>query len=184
MYYTDLSIITKAFLRRLRNQTIGDFAHDHPRNRSLIRIISMNIFLLKRLSPIFCLRNTLFFPAVCLIGLNIFYLFIFARQKYVNRLEWLEPGSQFEMFLPHLEGVQEIGYLTDKNFTREHNDGIYLQSQYFLAPRLVKEGDHGDRFNIIDSENIDFIRNAFFTTQSERLANNAYGQALMKRRIP
>jgi hypothetical protein len=130
------------------------------------------------------LKNIFLLFTAGLIGLNSFYLFVFIRQKQAHHLEWLEPGYQFHTFAPHLEGESELGYITDKTITREVNDGVYLQAQYFLAPLLVKEGYHRDRFNIIDSENVVFIRKAFLSTKSERVGNNAYGQALMRRRSP
>lgn len=129
-------------------------------------------------------QNLILIFSTGLIILNAFYLFIFTCQKYVNRMDWVEPGYQFHMFLPHLDNITELGYITDKTLTREVNDGIYLQSQYFLAPRLIKEGYHADQFNILDTDNPDFIRKTYLATKSQRVANNVYGQALIKKGTP
>ena len=117
-----------------------------------------------------------------LIGINIFYFYVYRQNKKVEEARSIEPGYQFLEFRPYLENIKTIGYITQKSLERESNDGIYLQAQYFLAPTIIKQGEWPGTYNIIDSEDINFLIEQFRATNSRRIANNLYGQALIKRK--
>jgi len=77
---------------------------------------------------------TIFFLCI-----NCFYFFIHTMSRVANKnpLMLLEPGYQYESFLEPLKYVKRVGYLTDKEISREKNDGYYLMAQYYLAPTIV-----------------------------------------------
>lgn len=126
-------------------------------------------------------KNLIIVLALLLCGYNLFYLGIYAGQKYRDKTVYLEPGSQFETFAPHLVGVEKIGYLTDKDLSREKNDGTYLQAQYYLAP-VVIDPKKTHQYNIIDATNMAYIVQTLRETRGKRLTYNSYGQALIKGR--
>ncbi|MCA9399365.1 MAG: hypothetical protein KC618_06425 [Candidatus Omnitrophica bacterium] len=131
------------------------------------------------------LHSLLSLICLLLVANNIKYVFVFimSRQKVLNEV-YFEPGYQFHTFLPHLKGVEKAGYVTDLSINRESNDGAYLQAQYYLAPTILELEDINYPYFIIDSKNTDFIIRTIKETKARRLANNEYGQALMKRPAP
>jgi hypothetical protein len=110
---------------------------------------------------------------------------LYIAKKYSQyKMEDLEPGMQFATFKPHLEGVREAGYLTDRATSREQISEAFLQAQYYLAPTTftINEGPYA--YAILDSQNREFIIKALQEMRATRLSNNAYGQALLKRKAP
>jgi len=115
---------------------------------------------------------------------NAFFLTVFILRKYSENLgEYLEPGSQFSSFKKELVGIKRAGYLTDKDMSRKNNDGFFLQAQYYLAPTILELNKVNDEFNIIDSLDLTFIISTMRSLNSKRVANNEFGQALIKRRF-
>lgn len=126
-------------------------------------------------------RGLIIILALALIPVNIFYYSVFIYRKMVMKVAWIEPGYQFHHFQKFIQGEKTIGYITDKTLSREKNDGAYLQAQYYLAPVVVDSSSFDYRYNIVDSENIPFLVRTFKNLNSKRIANNKYGQALIKR---
>lgn len=118
---------------------------------------------------------------IIFIGIHGFYLFVYIMNQTTNRLPAVEPGLQFESFVPFLKGVEQAGYVTDKDMSRENNDGIYLQAQFFLAPTVLQLNAARPQHIIIDSTNLKFIISTMKYLNARRLTNNEYGQALLKR---
>lgn len=99
-----------------------------------------------------------------------------------SHLPYYEPGYQFLEFRPFLKDVSTIGYMTEKDLSREGNDGVYLQAQYFLAPAIV-ELTHDKQFVILDI-GLDPMQIviAMQRLNGKRLVSTEYGQALILRK--
>lgn len=72
--------------------------------------------------------------------------------------------------------------MTEKDLSREGNDGVYLQAQYFLAPAIV-ELTHDKQFVILDI-GLDPMQIviAMQRLNGKRLVSTEYGQALILRK--
>jgi len=135
----------------------------------------------------------IFLGSMLLIGTNLYFLCAFLGKKYTEATEYYEPGAQFSMFKPHLSGVKKMGYITNKNLSREKSDGIWLQAQYYLAPTIlmptqlsptdVTIKDFKYEYNIIDATTVQYGVAIFRRTDPILIANNEYGQALVQRRM-
>ncbi len=137
------------------------------------------------LKYLFSLNGAIASLCLCLIIYNIFHAGVYCIKKYHENLNlpvYLEPGTQFETFKPFLKNEKRAGYLTSKAITREDNDGILLQAQYFLAPTILELQDDSHLFSIIDSEDPPYIVKTIKTLNAMRTTNNEYGQALLLRR--
>lgn len=131
-------------------------------------------------------RNFMILTLTCgLAASNVFFLTVHTHNKYRDKTPVdFEPGLQFAMMKDILRndpGLTEVGWLTDKDMSREKNDGIFLQAQYFLAPLLVRLGEEDHRYIVIDSVNIPYLVPTIKRLKSMRLTNNEYGQALLRR---
>ena len=115
---------------------------------------------------------------------NCFFLFTYCMRKYSEYRalgNYLEPGSQFASFKEFTSAHKWIGYITNKQTSREHNDGFYLQAQYYLAPTIIDLGNADYPLVIVDSLDFDYIVNTIKILKGKRLANTEYGQALILR---
>lgn len=132
------------------------------------------------------LKSIITVLAIILICQNAFYLFVKIKAEAMKRPLMYEPGYQFVSFKPILNDVKRIGYLTDKNMSREKNDGFFLQAQYFLAPTIIGLNKPQFKYNIIDftgSGHVDHpqINEALKILRSLPVAQSNYGQALVTR---
>ena len=138
--------------------------------------------MLKKNLPI---KNILLLLAVALIAVNLFYTGLFIRNKRHAIFNlYFEPGYQFLMMKDYLKNVETIGYLTNNDVSRENNDGAFLQAQYFLAPTLLQLQAENHEFLIIDSHNVPYIVATIRRLSAPRIANNEYGQALLRKINP
>jgi hypothetical protein len=127
------------------------------------------------------IKTYIILASIAVMGSNMFYLFVYGMRQHIHPTEWVEPGDQFRKFRPFLDGEFSVGYLTNEPQKRENNDGFFLQAQYYLAPTIVQLNDPDNKYNIVDSEDINYIRFVFTQTNSKKVTNNPYGQALIVR---
>ena len=138
--------------------------------------------MLKKFFSLFLkLRTYIVLASIYFLGTNMFYLFVYGMRQHIHPVDWVEPGDQFRDFRPHLKGQKSVGYLTSKMQKRDNNDGFFLQAQYYLAPVIVQLNDPDNEYNILDSEDMNYIRFVFANTNSKKITNNSYGQALIRK---
>ena len=131
---------------------------------------------------IFRLENIALSLAIILIAVNLFFTGVYIRTKiHYPYPFYYEPGYQFNKFKSKLKGVKEIGYLTNKDLSREKNDGIFLQAQYFLAPTILKMNDPNHVLNILDYSNQVFLFYQIKSLHAIPLVDDLYGQVLILR---
>jgi len=120
---------------------------------------------------------------VLMLAVNSF--FMVAHISYSHKNKWdfyYEPGYQFNNFRPKLKGIRSVGYITNKDMSRENNDGAFLQAQYFLAPTVLRLDEVDEDLNILDYWETTFIIYQMRALKSKRIASNNYGQALVQKR--
>ena len=137
------------------------------------------------IKKLFSLNGIIISFCIILIFFNLFHIGVYSVKKYYENQRlpvYLEPGTQFEKFKPFLKDIKTAGYITNKAITREDNDGILLQAQYFLAPTILELQSKEHLFSIIDSEDPKFIIQTIRSLNAMRMTNNEYGQALLLKR--
>ncbi|OGX28269.1 MAG: hypothetical protein A2787_02290 [Omnitrophica WOR_2 bacterium RIFCSPHIGHO2_01_FULL_48_9] len=74
---------------------------------------------------------------------------------FINKnLVFAEPGREFADLADDLQGVEKVGFLTDKDMSPEKNDGLFLQAQYRLAPTVLDLGNAQHPLLIFDCQNV------------------------------
>ncbi len=128
--------------------------------------------------------NTLILALTCgLLIHNIISLYISVMAHVASGYStYYEPGYQFLTFKPKLAGIERVGYLTSKDMSREKNDGIFLQAQYFLAPTILELNRPNPVFNIVDFPDYTILPMVLRKINARPVAHNDYGQALTQRK--
>ena len=139
--------------------------------------------MLSFLKRIFSVKNLISCLAIAFIGLNLFYLWANLMVKLrLKDTKILEPGTQFVMFKEKLAGLREIGYLTNKDMSEEHNDGEFLQAQYMLAPVILRLNQPARTLNILDYKNPVFAVFQMENLNAKPLVTSPYGKVLVESR--
>jgi len=121
--------------------------------------------------------------SILLIISNTFFLGVNTISRYTKNVIPFEPGFQFFHIKEKLGQLKQIGYLTNKDMTREHNDGIYLQAQYFLAPTILDLNNSKYRLLIMDYPNKTFLVYMLRKLRYVPMSENGYGQVLVVKRL-
>ncbi|MCA9400637.1 MAG: hypothetical protein KC713_03350 [Candidatus Omnitrophica bacterium] len=125
-------------------------------------------------------RKTLItIAAVVLIPFNLFYMYVYIM-KNLSQLDpmFAQPGFQFANFQEELKGVKRVGFLTNKNITREDNDGHYLQAQFILAPTILELNNNNHEFLILDYTHQYFVFYMIKTLNLKPIDDTGYMKVL------
>lgn len=120
---------------------------------------------------------------VYMIGMTCFYLLANYKVKSRDKdVKIIEPGTQFEPFIAKLEGITQVGYLTNKDMSEEKNDGTFLQAQYMLAPTILKLNEEHPKLNVLDYTSPVYTVFTLRSLRSAPIASSPYGQVLAERK--
>ncbi len=125
------------------------------------------------------------FSLLLIVHQSLAFKYFQERLFFRNRsLRLLEPGSNFADFKAHLNKVQRVGFLTDKDMSPEANDGIFLAAQCQLAPTALDLDNSDHVLIIIDPQNfltgLELAQRAKLTP----FYTNDSGKILAKKEIP
>ena len=119
-----------------------------------------------------------------LLLVNIYYLFInIMIIRTTPSPAAKDPASPFAAFQKPLAGVKEVGYLTNKDMSEEHNDGLYLMGQYALAPTVLRLNDVNATYNILDYTKPVYAVFTLRKLNAVPVATSPYGLMLIKKRL-
>jgi len=137
--------------------------------------------MLKFCKKLFRVKTLVTILTILLICSNIFFLLANFMVKYKQKdIKIIEPGTQFTRFIRKLEGVVEVGYLTNKDTSEESNDGEFLQAQYMLAPVVLKLNEPDNQFNILDYGTPLYTVMKLKSLNAKTVATSPYGKVLVK----
>ncbi len=93
-------------------------------------------------------------------------------------------GAHFQDIKPLLQGVEYVGYYTNRNLSIPKNNKRYSQAQFVLAPTILDTNNLNHSFVILDCTDKSIVEKKLRQLQAIPIKINQYGIIVAERMLP